>query len=251
MTYKSKKDKAVYERAYYAANREKILDRKRIADRRRRSANAQKYRDKNNRWRTSNLEKMREYDRDRYHTQRKVDPVYKEQVRLYNQQYLGQPEVKERKRTISREWARKDRIAKPDKRNEQERVRLQNPEYRARKRTRRKNWEATNPKWFNKYRLKYAYGITEEEYNAMLVAQGGVCYICKSPPNGRALCVDHNGETGAVRKLLCGACNAGIAMLKHNCDLLRAAIAYLEEHGGSPNEGAHARCGSDRRRARS
>jgi len=50
----------------------------------------------------------------------------------------------------------------------------------------------------------------------MLVQQKSVCYICKQPEtvrvNGklRPLCVDHDHKTGAVRKLLCNACNTAL-----------------------------------------
>ena len=36
------------------------------------------------------------------------------------------------------------------------------------------------------------YGITEEEYDAILEAQGGVCYICRRKPGRKRLSVDHD-----------------------------------------------------------
>jgi hypothetical protein len=56
--------------------------------------------------------------------------------------------------------------------------------------------------------LRLRYGITPEQYDFMLQEQGGVCKICKEEDkNGTRLAVDHCHETGAVRGLLCLACN--------------------------------------------
>ena len=82
------------------------------------------------------------------------------------------------------------------------------------------------------------YAITSVEYDRLLKAQGGVCAICKLPPeiahkgNTRSclLGVDHCHTTGRVRSLLCVRCNNMIGSAKESPDLLRAAIAYLEHH---------------------
>jgi len=82
-----------------------------------------------------------------------------------------------------------------------------------------------------KYFLVSRYGITEEEYNQLLVNQNFSCAICKSHINEfkRKLSVDHNHETGKVRGLLCNNCNAGIGYLEEDVDSLRQAIEYLEK----------------------
>jgi hypothetical protein len=79
--------------------------------------------------------------------------------------------------------------------------------------------------------LRRTFGITPEQYDRMLVAQGGGCAICRKPPRDDiALHVDHDHETGAIRKLLCFDCNAGLGKLGDDVELLRAAITYLLEH---------------------
>ena len=80
-------------------------------------------------------------------------------------------------------------------------------------------------KW--KYNIKKYYGITVEEYDAMLEKQDGVCAICGSPPNGRKLSVDHCHDGGHVRGLLCDSCNTGIGHLKDDVSLINAAALYL------------------------
>jgi Recombination endonuclease VII len=77
------------------------------------------------------------------------------------------------------------------------------------------------------YHLKRRYGISAEEADAMLVAQGGLCAICKVAP---AKHVDHDHATGAVRALLCFNCNGGLGQFKDDPLLLHAAAYYVQFH---------------------
>jgi hypothetical protein len=80
-------------------------------------------------------------------------------------------------------------------------------------------------------RLKTQYGLTIEDYDAMLRRQGGGCAICGTAvPGGLGgFHVDHCHQTNRVRGLLCVNCNRGIGALKDDANLLRRAIAYLDE----------------------
>lgn len=77
--------------------------------------------------------------------------------------------------------------------------------------------------------LKYLYGITPEQYDEMLKAQGGVCKICLGPDNGpwKRLAVDHCHKTGRVRGLLCAKCNKGLGQFEDDPERLKKAITYL------------------------
>lgn len=80
-------------------------------------------------------------------------------------------------------------------------------------------------------RLRRTYGITPEEYDEMLVHQGGVCAICLKPPAARRLAVDHDHRTGLIRGLLCAFCNFDLLGKSGDKDpgkFLRAAD-YLED----------------------
>lgn len=74
------------------------------------------------------------------------------------------------------------------------------------------------------------YGLSEENFEAMLSAQGGHCAICGTDtPHGRgAWHVDHDHLSKKVRGLLCTGCNLGIGHLQDDVGILRAAISYLE-----------------------
>ena len=78
------------------------------------------------------------------------------------------------------------------------------------------------------------YGITEAEYNDLFLEQDGHCAICSTHVSemDRSLAVDHCHETGLVRGLLCMQCNTSLGNLGDSIELLKRAIAYLEEHHG-------------------
>lgn len=79
-------------------------------------------------------------------------------------------------------------------------------------------------------KLRDLYGITVEEYEALLEVQNGLCAICKQPEvvPDRNLAVDHDHDTQRVRGLLCTACNRGIGCLQDDPEILQAAIDYLK-----------------------
>jgi hypothetical protein len=79
--------------------------------------------------------------------------------------------------------------------------------------------------------LKRKYGLTIEEYDAMLAAQGGGCFICGRPPRDDiSLHVDHDHSTGAVRGILCFCCNNALADFQEDPALLGKAVTYLAAH---------------------
>lgn len=73
--------------------------------------------------------------------------------------------------------------------------------------------------------LKYKYGLTQDDYDALVIAQDGLCAICRAPQE--SLCVDHCHETGEVRGLLCKLCNCGLGYFRDDPSALQAAIEYL------------------------
>lgn len=100
------------------------------------------------------------------------------------------------------------------------------------------------------YGLLRNYGITHAEYQSMLEAQNGNCAICGKPEKAkipgrktvdgktgvRDLSLDHDHVTGAVRELLCNACNHVLGEVQDNPAILRAAADYLERHSAKqPN----------------
>ena len=74
--------------------------------------------------------------------------------------------------------------------------------------------------------------LTEQELDAMIAAQDGLCAICGCPPSGddRVLFIDHCHATDVTRGLLCRTCNCGLGQFKDSPALLDAAKAYLLRH---------------------
>lgn len=76
-------------------------------------------------------------------------------------------------------------------------------------------------------RLFKLYGLTLEQWNAMLLDQGMACAAClaifQAHPH-----VDHDHVTGVVRGLLCFGCNAAIGQAKESAERLRALADYLD-----------------------
>ena len=89
--------------------------------------------------------------------------------------------------------------------------------------------------WTESY-LRKSFDISLNEYHNMVAAQGNRCAMCEKPEtemrNGeiKALSVDHNHTTGAVRGLLCSACNKAIGLLKEDRELFFAGVRYLDKH---------------------
>ena len=85
------------------------------------------------------------------------------------------------------------------------------------------------------------YGITNDEYSAILESQNNVCAICGQPEtkthqSGRVLplSIDHNHALGtgiqSVRGLLCNECNSGLGRFRDDPVLLVRAAEYLIKH---------------------
>ena len=105
-------------------------------------------------------------------------------------------------------------------------------------------WKDANPDKVLDARLRRDFGITLDDYEALLAEQCGVCAICGEPPavafgrpDGRPgrqgrqrvprLVVDHDHATGKIRGLLCVHCNRGIGFLKDDPAIVRLALKYL------------------------
>ena len=76
-------------------------------------------------------------------------------------------------------------------------------------------------------RIQQTYGLTAEQYAALLDHQGGACAICGGVRRYR-LNVDHDHRTGLVRGLTCRRCNKLLRDVRDDRIVLRMAADYLE-----------------------
>jgi len=116
-------------------------------------------------------------------------------------------------------------------------------------------WRSLDREHYNKKRLEWAnthrerrtrqsrashikskFGITIEDYEALLIKQNYRCIICGAKLNEMVdvknrkrhnLCIDHNHQTNEICGLLCISCNIGIGCFYENPDYLLKAIEYL------------------------
>lgn len=96
---------------------------------------------------------------------------------------------------------------------------------------RHREWHQKNRDRSADYGAKKLYRLPFGAYATMLDAQGGMCAICGSRPNGkRRFHIDHCHATDAIRGLLCSSCNLLIGHAKESAGLLGAAIDYLNKH---------------------
>ena len=88
-------------------------------------------------------------------------------------------------------------------------------------------------KWGSDYHhnlyLKDTYGISIEQYKAMLEAQNYRCKLCRKHQSEQKnrLHVDHCHVTGRIRGILCAPCNSGLGLAKESSELYLKAADYL------------------------
>lgn len=87
------------------------------------------------------------------------------------------------------------------------------------------------------YSLRKRYGLTSEQFDAMLEAQGGCAACGASETDGKYWHVDHDHSCCAtqasscgkcIRGILCHGCNTALGNVHDDPERLRALIRYLE-----------------------
>ena len=72
------------------------------------------------------------------------------------------------------------------------------------------------------------YGVTREQYEAMLRSQGGACAVCLQT-FVTAPQIDHCHGSGRIRGLLCPACNMALGLFRDEAGVLLRAVRYLKQ----------------------
>jgi Recombination endonuclease VII len=118
------------------------------------------------------------------------------------------------------------------------------PEVKRRRRTRKQIEAARRRRDTSRaYHLKTRHRMTLEQYDAILEAQGGTCFMCPRTGKTRALSVDHDHEIARTqcdhpheescprcwRGLLCSTCNKTLGHARDNTGFFYLGIAYLTD----------------------
>lgn len=71
--------------------------------------------------------------------------------------------------------------------------------------------KARRKKAAHEKRVQNVYGLSDGDYDALYIHQGGRCALCQRAKGlNRRLAVDHDHETGLVYGLLCAVCNKDV-----------------------------------------
>jgi hypothetical protein len=74
------------------------------------------------------------------------------------------------------------------------------------------------------------YGLTQDEYDQLLVDQGDRCAGCQTAdPGVKGWCIDHCHKSGKVRALMCNRCNTMLGLANEDPAILRALADFLEQ----------------------
>lgn len=79
-------------------------------------------------------------------------------------------------------------------------------------------------------RIKYAFGISKEDYDKLVGGQDNKCAVCAVELTEETIpSIDHCHETMLVRGLLCRLCNNGLGNFRDSPELLSKAVQYLAD----------------------
>lgn len=178
------------------------------------------------------IEDRRAYSREYLRKKYAEDPAYRELAKArvkqrtaegyfkkYQQKKRSDPSVKAKQA----EYMRKRRAENPDH--------FKSINNKSKAKTRKER-----PHLFKQQQLRWMYGMSFEEYQQKLEAQGGVCFTCAGNNGGKALVVDHDhskpkGEGN--RGLLCNGCNVALGAVQEQPQVLRKLAEYLEAYRGA------------------
>ena len=120
-----------------------------------------------------------------------------------------------------------------------------NPDRRKQVAENSKNWKANHPAETKIQKRKYylanqstylanqrlnKYGVTPEEFVALLVKQDYKCALCRTPfTKGKRQNLEHNHETGIIRGITCTGYNLLIGLLEKKNISLAVLKTYLSK----------------------
>ena len=98
-----------------------------------------------------------------------------------------------------------------------------------------KSYASRHPNALRNSYYKCVHGVTLEEFEAQIAAQGGLCPIGNHPfgPRGRqgdSPCQDHNHENGENRAILCRNHNVALGLFNDSIADMEAAIQYVRQY---------------------
>jgi hypothetical protein len=106
-----------------------------------------------------------------------------------------------------------------------ERIALQIKEWKERNKKHSAEWRKAYIDRGNRNRRLKKYGLTDAQYNQLLLDQDGRCAICFDDES--TLHVDHCHKTNKVRALLCGNCNRALGLVRDSPVILKRMVDFI------------------------
>lgn len=97
---------------------------------------------------------------------------------------------------------------------------------------RRQRWREDHPEATRAHYMKWAWGITPEEFQDLVAAQGGKCANPACERSAEDLDHDHSCCIGkktcgrCIRGVLCKRCNYKLGLLERDLDLIQGLLSY-------------------------
>ena len=132
---------------------------------------------------------------------------------------------KEKRRDYSLEFYHRNREDLLKKR----RSRSNTPEGKARRAEYNRRYNEKNPSQKRDLSLKKRYGISLDDFNALVRSQGECCALCLEPL-GDDMVIDHDHKTQRIRGVLHNNCNTGIGLFREDPKRLECALRYVREN---------------------
>lgn len=94
--------------------------------------------------------------------------------------------------------------------------------------------EKYTPEHMRKWHLNHAYGISPEQFDEMLAAQGGRCAACPATTqfhidHDHACCPGTRSCGKCIRGILCRNCNVALGLVDDDAERLERLMNYLKE----------------------
>ena len=214
-----------FDREYYAKNRDRILARRKELY----AANPEPRIAAVKRWQERNPDKMRAKERARYaanteelrRKSREYQQANKEAINLKKKAY--------RKANADR-LIREKRLAYNAKSSAERRTYYQ--KNRDSILAKQKAVDAANPNRQRNNRLRHKYGITIQQWDSLLEAQGHVCACCGShdPKTKHGWHTDHDFRSGDIRGILCRRCNHLLGFLGDEAPAMEEMFKLLRRY---------------------
>lgn len=87
--------------------------------------------------------------------------------------------------------------------------------------------------------MRRLYGLTEREYDDMVIASCGRCASCGRMDDGSkalGIVIDHDHATGRVRGLICHQCNSALGLLEESLERLAELSSYIRREVASDED---------------